>query len=60
MSTEYPTIAVELDGFADSPQHVPEQRVPWRRGHSHRCKCEQRRVMSADVFLLVRNHELLL
>jgi hypothetical protein len=60
MDAEYATIAVELDGFAQSPQHVPEQRVPWRRGHRHGRKREQRRVASANVFLFVGNHELLL
>jgi hypothetical protein len=60
MQAEYATVAVELDGSPEPQQHVPEQRIPRRCGHSERRKREQRRVATAHVFLLVSNHKLLL
>ena len=40
MKAEYATITVELDGFPQSTQDVPEQWVPRRYSYSNRCERE--------------------
>jgi hypothetical protein len=60
MHTEYAAVAIKLNGYPESAQHVPERQVPWGHDHGKRSNCEQRGIATAHVFLFVSDHKLLL
>jgi len=56
--TQHALIAVELDGRAQSTQHVPTHWIPWSEGCRNYAECKQRGISGTTMLMFMRDHEL--